>query len=190
MLSMRGLSDRARVELVDYRQLHGTTFDKIASVGMVEHVGRSRLRAYFQTLTRLVADDGLVLNHGIVRPPHVVEEAASLFLQHRVFPGGELPRLTEMLSAAEYAGFEALDVENLRPHYALTCQHWVQRLQLHQSACLATVSPETYRTWLLYLAASAVAFERGLTDVYQILLARRSPRQRRRLTREDMYIVH
>ena len=92
MLSMRGLSDRARVELVDYRQLHGTTFDKIASVGMVEHVGRSRLRAYFQTLARLVADDGLVLNHGIVRPPHVVEDAASLFLQHRVFPGGELPR--------------------------------------------------------------------------------------------------
>jgi cyclopropane-fatty-acyl-phospholipid synthase len=104
-----------------------------------------------------------------------------------VFPGGELASLEQMIAAAERAGFEVLDVENLRPHYALTCRAWVARLQANREACQALVGVETYRTWLLYLAASASGFMLGTTDVYQILLARRSRAQARHLTRRYMY---
>jgi cyclopropane-fatty-acyl-phospholipid synthase len=92
-----------------------------------------------------------------------------------------------MLDMAAAAGFEVLDVENLRPHYALTCRAWVARLQANRAACLETVDEATYRTWLLYLAGSAVNFTRGLSDVYQVLLAKRSPAQVRYLTRRYQY---
>jgi cyclopropane-fatty-acyl-phospholipid synthase len=92
-----------------------------------------------------------------------------------------------MIAAAGSAGLEVLDVENLRPHYALTCATWVARLLARRTACLAIVGTATYRTWLLYLAAAAVGFESGHTDLYQVLLAKRSPRALRRLTREYMY---
>ena len=182
----RGLAERARVKLADYRDVDGR-FDKIASVGMVEHVGRSRLAGYFSTLAARLDDRGLLLNHGIIRPAHAREDATSYFLQRRVFPGGELGRLEDTVRAAERAGFEVLDLENLRPHYALTCRAWVARLQANRAACLRMVDEATYRAWLLYLAASAAGFDDGTTDVYQALLAKRSPAQRRHLTRRYMY---
>lgn len=185
LIGERGLAGQASVLLRDYRDVHGH-FDKIASVGMVEHVGRTRLAAYFTSLASRLEDSGLLLNHGIVRPAGVREDSTSRFLQQRVFPGGELAGLTETIRAAESAGFEVLDVENLRPHYALTCRAWVSRLQANRDACLAFVDPETYRTWVLYLAASAASFSAGTTDVYQLLLAKRTSRQVRRLTRAHM----
>jgi cyclopropane-fatty-acyl-phospholipid synthase len=186
LIGERGLSDRARVVLSDYRDLTGT-FDKIASVGMVEHVGRSRLPGYFRTLAARLEPSGLLLNHGIIRPPHVHVDATGKFLQQRVFPGGELTSLETTIAAAERAGFEVLDLENLRPHYALTCRAWVARLQANRDACLALVGSQIYRTWLLYLAASASGFSQGTTDVYQILLAKRAAAQARHLTRR--YLV-
>jgi cyclopropane-fatty-acyl-phospholipid synthase len=186
MLGDRGLADRARVELCDYRDLTGT-FTKIASVGMVEHVGRRRLAHYFSVLADRLDPRGLFLNHGIVRPLGTREDAATHFLQRRVFPGAELPHLEEMVHAAERAGFEVLDIENLRPHYALTCRAWVARLQANAAACLEAVDTETYRTWLLYLAGSANNFEQGASDIYQMLLAKRSTAQVRHLRREYMY---
>jgi cyclopropane-fatty-acyl-phospholipid synthase len=104
-----------------------------------------------------------------------------------VFPGGELPHLSDVVRLAEKAGFEVLDAENLRPHYALTCRAWVGRLQANASGCLQAVDAERYRTWLLYLAASACSFESGQTDVYQVLLAKRACRGRKHLTRDYMY---
>ena len=178
-----GLS--AEVYDCDFRDLKGR-FDKIASVGMFEHVGRRRLPEYFRTVYRLLADGGLFLNHGIVRPETSRDDAGTLFIQRRVFPGGELPRLAQLVGGAERAGFEVLDVENLRPHYARTCSEWVARLTRNRQACLDIVGPETYRTWLLYLAGSAVNFERGVIEVHQMLLAKRGAGQRR-LTREYMY---
>jgi cyclopropane-fatty-acyl-phospholipid synthase len=186
LLEERGLADRARVELRDYRDVTGT-FTKIASVGMVEHVGRRRLGQYFSVMAERLDPRGLFLNHGIVRPLGTREDAATHFLQRRVFPGAELPHLEEMVHAAERAGFEVLDVENLRPHYALTCRAWVARLQANAAACLEAVDPETYRTWLLYLAGSANNFEQGASDIYQMLLAKRSTAQVRHLRREYMY---
>jgi cyclopropane-fatty-acyl-phospholipid synthase len=186
MFGERGLAGRARAELCDYRDVGGR-FTKIASVGMVEHVGRSRLASYFGELASRLDDAGLLLNHGITRPSTVRGDATSHFLQRRVFPGGELVSLDAMIHAAEAAGFEVLDVENLRPHYARTCRAWVERLQANRQACLSLVDVETYRTWLLYLAASAACFEQGLTDVYQLLLAKRSGTHARHATRRYMY---
>jgi cyclopropane-fatty-acyl-phospholipid synthase len=186
LIGERGLAGRARVDLLDYRDVNGA-FAKMASVGMVEHVGRSRLVTYFRTLADRLEDSGLLLNHGIVRPSSVREDAMGHFLQQRVFPGGELASLETTIAAAEQAGFEVLDLENLRPHYALTCRAWVTRLQANLDACVSLVGAETYRTWLLYLASSASGFSQGTTDVYQLLLAKRSPAQMRHLTRRYMF---
>jgi cyclopropane-fatty-acyl-phospholipid synthase len=181
-VAARQLRDRVTILNTDYRELAGR-FDRIASVGMYEHVGRRRLEEYFRTLSRLLAPDGLLLNHGIARPETVTDDAETIFLRRFVFPGGELPYFAEVVRAAERAGFEVIDVENLRPHYAMTCAAWVRRLQAHRDACLALVDATTYRTWLLYLASAAVNFERGTTELYQTLLARRAPGTPRRLTR-------
>jgi cyclopropane-fatty-acyl-phospholipid synthase len=170
----------------DFRDLRGS-FDKIASIGMFEHVGRLRLFSYFKEMYARLAPHGLFLNHGIMRPQLEGESAESLLFRDRVFPGGELAHLSDVVRHAERAGFEILDVENLRPHYALTCRAWVRRLEQNKEACLRVADGETYRTWLLYLSASSISFEQGNTDVYQVLLAKRSDSRPRRLGREYMY---
>jgi cyclopropane-fatty-acyl-phospholipid synthase len=170
----RRLSGRVSVEIKDYRDLKGT-FDKVASVGMFEHVGRSRLRLYFERMRDLLAGDGLFLNRGVVRPEGTTDGAETLFLQKRVFPGGELASLSEVVRTVGLAGFEVLSVKDLRLHYAQTCRAWVDQLQRNAVECRRLVDDETYRTWLLYLAASAVNFEDGNTDAVEVVLAK-SPR--------------
>lgn len=180
--AMQELEGRIAVENSDLRQMTGS-FNKVASVGMFEHVGRKRLHGYFKKVFDLMMPDGLFLNHGIIRPQGVHDGPETRFLRDYVFPGGELAHLADVVKAAEDAGFEVLDVENLRPHYAMTCRHWVQRLMAAEPLCLKTAGRQTYRTWLLYLAASSLSFQEGQTDIYQILLAKRSGRIRH-LTRE------
>ncbi len=175
------------VQEADFRDVDGR-FDKIASVGMFEHVGRHRLRRYFEKVNDLLEPDGLFLNHTIVRPEFVGNSAQTLFLQRKVFPGGELAHLSDIIRVAELTGFEVLDVEDLRPHYALTCRAWVERLRRNADRCLELVDAEIYRAWLLYLAGSAVSFEDGVTSVSQIMLAKRSSPVRR-LTREYMCLA-
>jgi len=182
----RSLGPRVRIELSDYRDIEGA-FDKIASVGMVEHVGRVHLKGYFRKLNRLLKPGGLVLNHGITRPENAKDDSATLFVRRYMFPGGELPRLSEVIGSAESAGFEVLDVENLRPHYALTCHAWVRRLQENEKRCLRVVEPSVYRTWLLTLAASAVHFEEGRLNLNQVLLYKPGYPDRRPFTREYVY---
>lgn len=182
----RGLDSGIRVELSDYRNMQGT-FDKIASVGMFEHVGRRRMKRYFATLNRLLRPGGLVLNHGITRPETAHDNAETLFIRRKVFPGGEIPRLSEVIRWAERSGFEVLDVENLRPHYALTCRAWSARLQENVTQCLRHVDRSVYRTWLLALAASAACFEDGRLNLNQVLLYKPGSSVGRPLTREYMY---
>lgn len=186
MLAERGLASRASVRFSDYRDLGGR-FDKVASVGMFEHVGVRRLREYFAKVHAMLAPEGLFLNHGIARPETVKAGADWVFFQRRVFPGGELPHLSEVVREAERAGFEVLDVENLRPHYARTCRAWVERLMAHEDPCTKLVGRARYRTWVLYLAVSALNFEAGLTEIHQVLLAKRSSPQARRWSRRHMY---
>jgi cyclopropane-fatty-acyl-phospholipid synthase len=183
----RSLGGRVTVELSDYRDMRGT-YDKIASVGMFEHVGRRRLPRYFAALDRLLRPGGLLLNHGITRPERIHDGPETLFVRRKVFPGGELARLSEVVRFAERAGFELLDVENLRPHYALTCRAWVRSLQENAARCLHQVEPCVYRTWLLALAASAAAFEEGRLNLDQVLLYKRGDSAGRPFTRDYMYL--
>jgi cyclopropane-fatty-acyl-phospholipid synthase len=135
----------------------------------------------------LLAPDGLFLNHGITRPAPVQSDAQSLFIARAVFPGGQLVNLHDVIQAAENAGFEILDVENLRRHYALTCRAWVNRLTAQREACLQVVDQATWRTWQLYLAGSSIAFDQGGLGLHQVLMAKRGANQAAPMTRDYIY---
>jgi cyclopropane-fatty-acyl-phospholipid synthase len=168
-----GLNGACVAELRDYRHtgnLYGS-FDKIASIGMFEHVGLSNLHQYFTTARSLLRPGGVFLNHGIARAFHTPVRQSS-FIDRYVFPDGRLVTLAQALDAAESAGLEVRDVENLREHYELTARHWVQALQSNRSTLRNYVSETTYRIWLLYMAGSAAYFRSGDVAVYQVLLSR------------------
>ncbi len=168
-VSQRSLQDKVSVNLCDYRDLNGS-FDKIASVGMFEHVGRKRLHGYFKKAFDLLRPGGLFLNRGVIRPQGVSDGPDTLFIQKSVFPGGELVHLDDVVREGERAGFDVVGLRDLRRHYALTCKAWVTNLQRNAGKCRDLVSEATYRTWLLYLAASAIGFEEGRTGAAQVLL--------------------
>ncbi|MFN7932381.1 MAG: class I SAM-dependent methyltransferase [Bryobacteraceae bacterium] len=169
----------------DYRDIAGP-FDKIASVGMVEHIGHARLRQYFRKVHQLLAPDGLFLNHGITLPASAHHDAQGIFIARYVFPGGEIVRLADMINAAEKEGFAVLDVEGMRLHYAMTCRAWLERLRASEKTCAALVDVKTLRVWEVYLAGCAVAFEDGGLDIHQLLLAKQG-HQSAPLTRRDIY---
>ena len=146
---------------------------------MFEHVGRRGASRYFRKMADLLAPDGLYLHHAIASPQGVRDEAANLFVRRYIFPGGQFIHLHEMIRAAEESGFEVLDVENLRPHYALTCRLWEQRLSACREAALRLVDVETFRAWRIWLAASSLSFEEGFNGVYQLLLGKRGAMRRR-----------
>ena len=168
----RGLQDRVSVDLCNYLDSQGA-YDKIASVGMFEHIGRKNLPRYFRKVHSILADGGLFLNRGIVRPEGVSDDPETLFLQRNVFPGGQLVHLAEVVREGERAGFDVLGMEECRIHYARTCRAWVERLRTNEDACQRLVGATTYRTWLLYLAASAVNFESDLTGAAQVTFLKR-----------------
>jgi cyclopropane-fatty-acyl-phospholipid synthase len=183
------LTQSCKVELRDYRTLHKLSipFDKVASVGMFEHVGLKNLPQYFGIVRQVLKPGGAFLNHGIARAHHSPARKSS-FIDRYVFPDGELVTLSQALTTAESAGFEVRDVENLREHYELTLRHWVESLQRNADAILKHVSDSTYRIWLLYMAGSAEAFRRGDIAIYQTLLSRTDRGQSHMpLTREDWY---
>ncbi|MDT3706207.1 MAG: cyclopropane-fatty-acyl-phospholipid synthase family protein [Thiobacillus sp.] len=189
-IAERGLQGRVSVELKDYRDMAGDAqFDKIVSVGMFEHVGIKNLPVYFGTAQRLLKPGGLFLNHGITHDSEGWQKSVSTqFINRYVFPDGELDTVSNAQRAMERAGFEILDVEALRPHYALTLRHWVRGLEAHREEALRHVSEPTYRVWRLYMAACALAFEEGSVGVYQILAARRTKGLNPvPLTRRDVY---
>jgi cyclopropane-fatty-acyl-phospholipid synthase len=167
-IEKRLLRDRVDVSLCDYRDAEGS-YDKIASVGMFEHVGKGRLAGYFRKMYSLLKPAGLFLNRGVVRPQGVSDGPDTLFLQRSVFPGGELVHLDDVLREAERAGFETIGMRDLRTHYALTCKAWLNNLQRNGDRCRSIVGDRIYRTWLLYIAGSAVAFEQGRTGAAQVL---------------------
>ncbi|HEX8713123.1 MAG TPA: cyclopropane-fatty-acyl-phospholipid synthase family protein [Terracidiphilus sp.] len=184
-----GLDHDCTAELRDYRELEEKvqSFDKIASVGMFEHVGLKNLPRYFGIAYRLLKPGGLFLNHAIARSQTAPVHEDS-FVERYVFPDGRLVTLTETLSAAQSQGFEVRDVENLREHYELTLRQWVAGLKACRDELLKLVPEKTYRIWLLYMAGSAAAFRRGDIAVYQTLLSRPDHGQSGvPLTRADLY---
>jgi cyclopropane-fatty-acyl-phospholipid synthase len=155
---------------MDYRDLPTTTrFDKIAAVGVIEHVGIVNYPAFFGGVRAMLVDGGLYLNHGIVHEFHWKRTSQTEFLYRHVFPNGDLAGLSQTLTEMERAGWEIMDVEGLRLHYARTCRHWVERLQERADEARALAGERTYRTWLLYLTCSAAAFEGGSIGLYQVL---------------------
>ena len=169
----QGLDDRVTVGIVDYRDLDGS-FDKIASVGMFEHVGPRRLAGYFKKVKALLKPGGLFLNRGLIRPEGVADDAETLFVQKSVFPGGELVHLADLIREGENAGLEPIEMHDTRKHYARTCRAWVARLQQNAKACRTLVGEPAYRTWLLYLAASALNLEEGCLGSTEVLFQKKA----------------
>jgi cyclopropane-fatty-acyl-phospholipid synthase len=168
----QGLSDRCRVEVMDYRDLdHDQQFDKIVSVGMFEHVGADHLPDYFRQVWRLLRPKGVFLNHGIAYSATYKRRGPS-FIDRYVFPDGDLVPISTSLRVAEESGFEVRDVESLREHYALTLRQWVRRLESRAQQARRATSDAIYRTWRLYMAGSANAFRTGRLNLYQALYAK------------------
>ena len=149
-------------------------FDKIASVGMFEHVGLKNLPTYFASVNRLLKPAGLFLNHGITHEEDGWGQAlSSKFINRYVFPDGELDRASNVMRVMEQQQFELQDVEALRMHYAKTLRAWVAKLEEGHEQALQYVDEAHYRIWRLYMAASALEFETGELGLYQILASKR-----------------
>ena len=192
-IERRGLTGRVHVELMDYLDLpEDASYDKVASVGMFEHVGVARLPKYFGKVYRVLKPGGLVLNHGITHNALGVSALGSGigdFIESYVFPGGELTHVSRVVEAMAAAGLEAFDAEALREHYAKTLWHWTERLEANEEAARNEVGEERFRVWRIYLAGSAHAFERGWLSLWQIAAGRphEDGRLPHPLTRDDLY---
>jgi len=191
-----GLGDRVEIRLQDYRDLDDGPFDAISSIGMFEHVGRRRMVEYFHRLFSLLRPGGRLLNHAIGRPGHRNDPTirgraeatarriavaagfrgpsriASPFMDRYVFPDGELHEVGTAVSMMQNCGFEIRHLETLREHYALTLRRWVANLEANWDAAVREVGAARARVWRLYMAASAVGFERHRLEVHQALLVR------------------
>lgn len=177
LIEAKGLGGRVRMELLDYRKLEGEqSYDKIASVGMFEHVGRAQLSAYFGQLRRLLRPGGLVLNHGITAGGiDNADLGAGMgeFIEKFIFPGGELTHISKVLAHLAEGGLEDLDIENLRPHYARTLWAWSDALEACLPQARAALSSENgeraLRAYRMYLAGCAMGFEHGWIALHQVL---------------------
>ncbi|HQQ71511.1 MAG TPA: class I SAM-dependent methyltransferase [Alicycliphilus sp.] len=185
LIEERGLQGRVRMHLLDYRALQADQpFDKIASVGMFEHVGHAHMAQYFATIQRLLRPGGLLMNHGITAG--ALDNTAGLgaglgdFIERYIFPGGELLHVSVALQELAGAGLEMLDTENLRPHYARTLWAWSDALEARLDEARRILVTQhgqeqgerALRAYRLYLAGCALAFEHGWIALHQILAAR------------------
>ncbi|MCX8004433.1 MAG: class I SAM-dependent methyltransferase [Burkholderiaceae bacterium] len=175
-IAAAGLGDRCQALLLDYREavkrFGAGSFDKVASVGMFEHVGLRNLGTYFGIVRDLLRERGLFLNHGITstdvdsRP---VGSGVGDFIGKYVFPHGELPHVSLALREMSGQGFEVVDVESLRPHYAKTLAHWSNRLEARLAEARRLVDEKTLRIWRAYLAGCSHGFARHWINIYQLL---------------------
>jgi cyclopropane-fatty-acyl-phospholipid synthase len=193
-IAAEGLADRVTVELKDYRELTGP-YDKIASIGMYEHVGIQNYPAYFGHLYRLLADRGLLLNHGITRG---AKKSARRFNRIRpenrlirkyIFPGSELDHIGHTLSVMEAHRFQIHDVEGWREHYAQTTRLWYRALIEREREARAEVGDEKYRMWIAYLAGVSLSFQDGSLRIFQTLASKHKAKGPSGLppTRADLY---
>ncbi|HHO69074.1 MAG TPA: methyltransferase domain-containing protein, partial [Gammaproteobacteria bacterium] len=184
------LQDRVTVELLDYRDLPGEArYDRVVSVGMFEHIGVRNFPAYFGTVRRVLKPGGLFLNHGITNDTGWRRTPLTRFVNRYVFPDGELARVSDVGDAMEKAGFELLDLESLRRHYARTLRHWVRALEAAREQAIAASSEAVWRLWRLYMAGSAWYFEQGSINVYQILAGHSGQTPPVPLRRDDLYVT-
>jgi cyclopropane-fatty-acyl-phospholipid synthase len=177
LIEEKGLGGRVRMQLLDYRKLdHDQPFDKIASVGMFEHVGRAQLKGYFERLRQLLRPGGLMLNHGITAGGVYNDQLGNGmgdFIEKYIFPGGELVHIGNVITELSAGGLEALDVENLRPHYARTLWAWSDalesRLEEAKKVLPGQQGERALRAYRMYLAGCAKGFENGWVALHQVL---------------------
>lgn len=164
-----GLADKTDFRLTDYRDLD-ETFDRIVSVGMLEHVGAPNFRTYFETIAKLLDEDGVALVHSIGKMHG--PGATNAFTQKYIFPGGYIPGLSEIVTAIEQAGLWITDIEILRLHYAETCRIWRERFMADPD--IPTMFDARFRRmWEFYLAGAELGFRHGGHMVFQIQLAKK-----------------
>jgi cyclopropane-fatty-acyl-phospholipid synthase len=192
-IAAAGLQDRITIHIRSYQELDGQ-FDKIASIGMFEHVGEKNHATYFSAVNRLLKPGGLYLHHAITRrakPTRAAwkrKTAENRVIIKYIFPGGELDHLGMSIANLESHGFEVHDAENLREHYAKTTRLWHDRLLARYGEAVAEAGEAQTRLWLAYLAGVSMAFERGSMQINQTLASKRVrgisavPQ-----TREDLY---
>ncbi len=176
-------ASHSRFEIADYREC-SQQHDRIVSVGMLEHVGRARLTAYFQQVGRLLKPDGVALIHAIGRWDG--ETGPDPWTDRYIFPGGHIPSLSEVVPAVENSGLKLLDLEVLRLHYAYTLEQWSARFAENRDDARTLFGERFCRMWEFYLAAAETAFRDGQLMVFQLLLAHE--RDALPLTRD--YVCH
>jgi cyclopropane-fatty-acyl-phospholipid synthase len=190
------LADRITIELRDYREITGE-YDKIASIGMYEHIGIANYSAYFQKLNSLLRDRGMLLNHGITRrAKHSKQQFARItpgrrFILKYIFPGSELDHIGHTLSKMEACGFEVHDVEAWREHYARTTSLWCRSLESSREEAVKLVGEERYRMWIAYLAGVSYAFQDGSLRIFQTVATRHRRKGPSTMppTREHLYVA-
>jgi cyclopropane-fatty-acyl-phospholipid synthase len=166
----QGLEQRCEFRVADYRELSDASFDRVTSIGMIEHVSRAQLGEYAVRLRRLLRPGGLLLNQGIVQVGATPWDQGA-FISRYVFPDGELETLGAFAAALERAGFEVRDVESLREHYPLTLRRWIGNLNAHRDAVRREVGAGRERVWRLYMTGSIIAFQESRLAVHQVLAA-------------------
>lgn len=184
LIEARGLEGTVNVRLMDYDTLVGEEqFDKIVSIGMIEHVGKAQLAAFTSDVERLLKPGGLALLHLIT----VVKEGpVNCWIEKHIFPGGYIPTLFELVRHLTVCDFRVWDVENLAPHYRITLDHWSERFEQCVPLVRKRFGERFVRMWRLYLRASSAAFREGVVEVHQILISR-GQQTSLPLTREDIY---
>ncbi|HVW01812.1 MAG TPA: class I SAM-dependent methyltransferase [Planctomycetaceae bacterium] len=166
-----GLSDRCSVKLIHWKEFQADDqFDKIAAVGIIEHVGIPLYAEFFSKIYSFLKPGGMFLNHGITHKHSWKTTGHTRFINKYVFPNGELESITRMLQCMSDCNWEVLDVEQLRYHYALTCRMWVDGLMRNEARAIELAGEKIYRIWLAYLAGSAISFETGDLGLYQTVV--------------------
>ena len=199
-IQQAGLEGRCRIEIRDYRDLAlFEQFDRVASVGMMEHVGYKRLPAYFEAAFKTVRPGGVFMNHAIVsvnnaRAQTILDRVKGRlwrrdeFVNRYVFPDGMLVPAAHVVGCAERAGFELRDVESLREHYAMTLRRWLRGLESRREEAVQMVGDRIFRIWRLYMSAAIYGFDSGGINIIQVLLSKPDHgRSGFPLTRDYMY---
>ena len=189
-----GLEDRVTIELRDYSTLDGT-YDKIASVGMYEHVGIANMPRYINKISSLLRDRGMLLNHGVSRTAKPTRRAARrirpgrrLLLKY-IFPGSELDHVGHTTDLLEIHGMEVRDIEAWREHYGMTIKHWYRRLEARKKEAIDLVGSDRFRIFALYLAGTSSGLRDGSIHICQVLAVKKASKgpSGLPLTRADLY---
>jgi len=189
-----GLTDKAKVELRDYSTLEGT-YDKIASVGMFEHIGIANMEQYFRKINSLLRDRGILMNHGISRHAKASKRAVKRIRPERrlllkyIFPGSELDNVGHTIDMMEICGFEVHDMEAMREHYAMTTKHWYRELIANREEAIKYVGLEKFLMWALYLAGVSIGFTDGSMHISQVVATKHKAKGASGLplSRSDLY---